>query len=60
MVRMLCVADPTVRLALLSRNITPPLAMAIASILGANSSLAVMMVVVTGLFGANVSRLRDG
>ena len=53
MARMLRVADPTVRLALLSRNITSPLAMAIASILGANTSLAVTMVVVTGLFGAN-------
>ena len=53
MVRLLRIADPTVRLALLSRNITSPLAMAIASILGANASLAVTMVVVTGLLGAN-------
>jgi putative effector of murein hydrolase len=53
MVRLLRIVDPTVRLSLLSRNITSPLAMAIASILGANASLAVTMVVVTGLFGAN-------
>ena len=34
-------------------NITLPLAMAIAGILGADVSLAVSMVVVTGLIGAN-------
>jgi putative effector of murein hydrolase len=53
LVRMLRISDHTVRLSLLSRNITSPLAMAIASMLGANASLAVTMVVVTGLFGAN-------
>ncbi|KAL7579221.1 hypothetical protein ACA910_011383 [Epithemia clementina (nom. ined.)] len=53
LVRWLEIGDPTIRLALLSRNITSPLAMAIASILGADVSLAVSMVVVTGLIGAN-------
>ena len=53
MVRLLNVASPTLRLSLLSRNITSPLAMAIASILGADVGLAVAMVVVTGLIGAN-------
>ncbi len=53
LVRLLRISDPTVRLSLLSRNITSPLAMAIASMFGANASLAVTMVVVTGLFGAN-------
>lgn len=52
-VRFLQVASPYLRLSLLSRNITSPLAMAIASILGADVSLAVSMVVVTGLIGAN-------
>ena len=48
--------EPSMRVALLSRNITSPLAMAIATILGGTGttiSLAVSMVVVTGLFGAN-------
>jgi putative effector of murein hydrolase len=53
LVRLLTIASPFLRLSLLSRNITTPLAMAIASILGANVSLAVAMVVVTGLIGAN-------
>lgn len=53
MVRLLSIADPTIRLCLLSRNITSPLAMAIASIVGADVSLAVSMVVITGLVGAN-------
>ncbi|KAL3895975.1 MAG: hypothetical protein SGARI_007291 [Bacillariaceae sp.] len=56
MVRLAGIAKPSLRVALLSRNITSPLAMAIASILGADSStisLAVSMVVVTGLIGAN-------
>lgn len=53
LVRVLEIGDPTLRLALLSRNITSPLAMAIAGILGADASLAVSMVVVTGLIGAN-------
>jgi len=53
LVRLLGVGNPSIRLCLLSRNITSPLAMAIASILGADVSLAVTMVVVTGLIGAN-------
>ena len=52
-VRLLRIINPTIRLSLLSRNITSPLAMAIASILGADTSLAVTIVVLTGLFGAN-------
>lgn len=52
-VRVLQIASPYLRLSLLSRNITSPLAMAIATILGADVSLAVSMVVVTGLIGAN-------
>jgi putative effector of murein hydrolase len=52
-VRLLQVASPYLRLSLLSRNITSPLAMAIAAILGGDVSLAVTMVVITGLFGAN-------
>jgi putative effector of murein hydrolase len=52
-VRLLQLGNPYIRLSLLSRNITSPLAMAIASILGADVSLAVSMVVVTGLIGAN-------
>ncbi|KAL7547725.1 hypothetical protein ACHAWF_011009, partial [Thalassiosira exigua] len=52
-VRLLGMANPAIRLSLLSRNITSPLAMAVASILGADVSLAVTIVVVTGLFGAN-------
>jgi len=53
MVRSLGIKNPTLRLCLLSRNITSPLAMAIAGILGADVSLAVSMVVLTGLIGAN-------
>jgi putative effector of murein hydrolase/putative effector of murein hydrolase LrgA (UPF0299 family) len=53
MVRLLSIVNPTLRLCLLSRNITSPLAMAIAGILGADVSLAVSMVVITGLIGAN-------
>ena len=49
-VRLLGIANPTIRLSLLSRKITSPLAMAIASI-GADVSLAVTIVVF--LFGAN-------
>ena len=52
-VRLLRIGNPTIRLSLLSRNITSPLAMAIASILGGDVSLAVTIVVLTGLFGAN-------
>jgi len=53
MARLFNVGNPMLRLCLLSRNITSPLAMAIAGILGADVSLAVSMVVVTGLIGAN-------
>jgi putative effector of murein hydrolase len=53
LVRLLHVSNPIIRLALLSRNITSPLAMSIAAILGTDTSLAVTMVVLTGLFGAN-------
>jgi putative effector of murein hydrolase len=56
MVRCMNVLQPSLRIALLSRNITSPLAMAITTILGASSttiSLAVSVVVVTGLIGAN-------
>ena len=52
-VRLLGITNPTIRLSLLSRNITSPLAMAIASMLGADVSLAVTAVVLSGLFGAN-------
>ena len=41
------------RLATLSRNITSPLAMAICSLVGADPSLAIAIVVVTGVIGAN-------
>ena len=53
MVNALQISSPILRKCALSRNITSPLAMAIAGILGADVSLAVSMVVVTGLFGAN-------
>jgi len=56
MVRLIGLMQPSFRVALLSRNITSPLAMAIAGLLGASAStvsLAVALVVVTGLFGAN-------
>lgn len=53
MVKLLNISSPVLRLCCLSRNITSPLAMAIAGILGADVSLAVSMVVVTGLIGAN-------
>lgn len=52
-VRFLCIAKPSLRLALLSRNITSPLAIAIASTLNADVSYAVTMVVISGLIGAN-------
>ena len=51
--KLLNLASPLVRKSTLSRNITSPLAMAIAKIVGADPSLAVTLVVVTGLFGAN-------
>jgi len=56
MVRLMGLVTPSLRVALLSRNITSPLAMAIAGLLGASAStvsIAVSLVVVTGLFGAN-------
>jgi putative effector of murein hydrolase len=53
LVRLLHICNPTIRLALLSRNITSPLAMSIAAILSTDTSLAVTMVVLTGLIGAN-------
>lgn len=53
LVRILDIGNPVLRLSLLSRNITSPLAMAIASILGADVSLAVTIVVLSGLIGAN-------
>ena len=56
MVRLIGLLQPSFRVALLSRNITSPLAMAIAGLLGASASgvgIAVAIVVVTGLFGAN-------
>jgi len=56
MVRLMGLVQPSFRVALLSRNITSPLAMAIAGLLGASAStvsIAVSLVVVTGLFGAN-------
>ena len=55
-VRLVGIASGFARISLLSRNITSPLAMAISSILlgvGADVSLAVSFVVVTGLIGAN-------
>lgn len=51
-VRLLNIGSPTLRLTLLSRNITSPLAMSVAGMLGADTSLAVSIVVVTGLIGA--------
>jgi putative effector of murein hydrolase len=53
LVRLLDIGNPFLRLSLLSRNITSPLAMAIAAIIGADVSLAVSAVVLTGVFGAN-------
>ena len=53
LVRLLNLANPILRLSCLSRNITSPLAMAIAGILGGDVSLAVSMVVISGLIGAN-------
>ncbi|GKY97025.1 hypothetical protein MPSEU_000661300 [Mayamaea pseudoterrestris] len=52
-VKWLNIASPYLRLSLLSRNITSPLAAAMAGILGANLSFAVSIVVITGLIGAN-------
>jgi len=55
-VRLLHVASDTVRLSILSRNVTTALSMAIADILGGNISIAATVVVVTGIFGATVGR----
>ena len=51
--RLVNISNPVLRLSTLSRNITSPLAMAIASILQSDVSLAVSMVVISGLIGAN-------
>ncbi len=54
LVRLVNLASSTIALSLIPRNITSPLAMAIATLLGgADVSLAVSMVVVSGLIGAN-------
>lgn len=53
LLRLFQIHNPIVRLSTLSRNVTSPLAIAIAGILGANTSLAVSMVVISGLIGAN-------
>jgi len=53
LVRVIKIANPILRLSTLSRNITSPLAMAIASMVQADVSLAVVMVVISGLIGAN-------
>jgi len=56
MVRLIGLVQPSFRVALLLRNINSPLAMAIAGLLGASAStvsIAVSIVVVTGLIGAN-------
>ena len=45
---------PALAKATLSRCITTPLAMAVAGVVGADASLAVLVVVLTGLLGANV------
>jgi len=52
-VRLLGILKPSLRLALISRNITSPLAIAIGSILEADISYAVTLVVISGLIGAN-------
>ena len=56
MLRFFHILNPLVRLSTLSRNVTSPLAIAIAGILGADTSLAVSMVVISGLIGANFGR----
>ena len=45
--------SPALRLSTVTRQITSPLAMACAGLLGADPSLAVALVVVTGLLGSN-------
>ncbi len=47
-----CLKSPAVRLSTVSRQITTPLAMAMAGMLGADVGVAVAMVVLTGLLGA--------
>lgn len=44
---------PALQLATVSRAITAPLTISIASVLGAEVGIAVVIVVVTGVFGAN-------
>jgi putative effector of murein hydrolase len=54
LVRLMKLSSSTLAVSLLPRNITSPLAMAIATLLGgADVSLAVSMVVISGLIGAN-------
>lgn len=52
-VRLLGLASADLRLSMLPRNITSALAVAIADIVGAPTSLAVAVAIVTGLIGAN-------
>jgi putative effector of murein hydrolase len=47
---------PSLRLATVSRQLTSPLAMACADLLGAPRGTAVALVVVTGLLGANAGQ----
>lgn len=53
MARLFNLLPPKVALATLTRCITSPLALAGASILGADQSLAVLLVVITGMLGAS-------
>ena len=53
MARLMDLCPPKVALATLTRCITSPLALAGASILGADPSLAVLLVVLTGMLGAS-------
>mmetsp|Transcript_21179 Transcript_21179/g.41961 ORF Transcript_21179/g.41961 Transcript_21179/m.41961 type:complete len:568 (+) Transcript_21179:146-1849(+) len=53
--RLLCLG-PSLRLPCVSRQLTSPLAMAVADLLGAERSLAVALVVITGLLGSNFGR----
>lgn len=49
-------ASPAVRLMLVPRQVTAPLAIPIAGMLGADVAMAATIVAITGLLGANVSR----
>jgi len=55
-VRLLNLQSKAGRLSLLSRNVTTALSMAIASILGGDTSIAASIVVMTGTFGATVGK----